>query len=520
MSINCNKSIIKVANPNDFVEFNFNENSKIKTIEKLKKYIDENLNDYILIEKSEYNEKLKEKKNNEMKFKKDINNQDNQNKKLKEIENGKKKIYDTLNEIKGGEKKNEKYEIGTRKFLSPEEITKLNNEIEKYKKTFGPIKNTKFTKLEKINSMNFNLICKKKDNFNTKRSLLGCIGIKNESNSCYMISVIQCLKNYIKFTYNMLKSTENKDNILLLELKDILIQLFARNRGSISILNFKRVFVNECNLFDLYEENDSTIFLMCLLEKLHEKLNKKKNNNSKYDLNYIENLKNDPVKKFDYFKNYNESNNDSIIKDLFYGYKKYHTFCKYCKLNSYNFQIYNILDFPIKDEGKSLSSLSECFEYYLKKRDTNKNLKCKFCKNELLESQISLLTIPSLLIINLKRAGDNQVYYHNITIPFELKMNLLIKNDIEDKNSTYELIGFISHLGDNINGHNYSFCKNMFDNKWYEYNDSYVFEVKNNVPPTDNAFLLFYQKIDGDYDKNLFLSAIHNYALGHFNKNK
>ena len=454
-----------------------------------------------------------------MKLKKDINNQENQNKKFEEIENGIKKIYDTLNEIK----KDEKYETGNRKLLNIEEINKLNNEIEKYKKNLEQMKekNTKFTKLEKINSMDFNLICQKeKNNFSNKNILLGCVGIKNECNSCYMISVIQCLKNYIKFTYNMLSSKENKNNIFLLELKDILIQLFARNRGSISILNFKRVFVNECNLFDLYEENDSTIFLMCLLEKLHEKLNKKKNNNSKYDLNYIENLKNDEKKKFYYFKNYNESNNDSLIKDLFFGYKKYHTFCKYCKLNSYNFQIYNILDFPIKDEDKSLSTLSECFEYYLKKRDTNKNLKCKFCKNVLLESQISLLTIPSLLIINLKRAGDNQVYYHNIAIPFELKMNLLIKNNIEDKNSKYELIGFIKHIGDNISGHNFSFCKNMFDNKWYEYNDSNVFELKNNLPSTENAFLLFYQKIDSNYDKNLYLSAIHNYALGHFNKNK
>ena len=36
MLATCNKNIIKVANPNDLEEFNFNENSKIGKIEKLK----------------------------------------------------------------------------------------------------------------------------------------------------------------------------------------------------------------------------------------------------------------------------------------------------------------------------------------------------------------------------------------------------------------------------------------------------------------------------------------------------
>ena len=493
-TFNINKSTIKDIKVRDLKEFNLNENSKIEIFENLKKYIEANLNDNILMDK------------------------DSQNKKLKELENEIQKLNDALNEIKKDKKKNEKFESGDRTLLNNEEIAKLNKEIDNYKKILKE-KNSKFTKLERINITSFNIISYiKSKEINKSKSSLGCIGIKNESNSCYMISVIQCLKNYIKFTHELLKTKENRDNKIALELKEILIQLFARNRGSISIMNFKRLFINECNLFDLYEENDSTIFLMCLLEKLHEKLNKKKSQNSKYDLKMIENFKNDEKKKFEYFKNYNESNNDSIIKDLFFGYKKYHTFCKYCKLNSYNFQIYNILDFPIIDEGKSLSSLNDCFLQYFKKRQANKKMTCKFCKNQSLESQISLLTIPSLLIINLKRAGDNQVYYHNITIPFELDMNLLIKNDIKDKNNKYELIGFISHLGDNICGHNFSFCKNMFDNKWYEYNDSNVFEVKNNLPSTENAFLLFYQKIDSNFDKNLYLSAIHNYALGRFNK--
>jgi ubiquitin C-terminal hydrolase len=37
--------------------------------------------------------------------------------------------------------------------------------------------------------------------------------------------------------------------------------------------------------------------------------------------------------------------------------------------------------------------------------------------------------------------------------------------------SIYELRGFIKHNGNEKSGHNYAFCKNMFDDKWNEYND-------------------------------------------------
>ena len=33
-------------------------------------------------------------------------------------------------------------------------------------------------------------------------------------------------------------------------------------------------------------------------------------------------------------------------------------------------------------------------------------------------------------------------------------------------------MGFIKHFGDEKSGHNLAYCKNMFDDKWYEYNDS------------------------------------------------
>ena len=57
------------------------------------------------------------------------------------------------------------------------------------------------------------------------------------------------------------------------------------------------------------------------------------------------------------------------------------------------------------------------------------------------------------------------------------------------------LLDFIKHFGNEKGGHNISFAKNIFDNKWYSFNDTIVKEEKQ-FPSTDKTFLLFYQIIE------------------------
>ena len=56
----------------------------------------------------------------------------------------------------------------------------------------------------------------------------------------------------------------------------------------------------------------------------------------------------------------------------------------------------------------------------------------------------------------------------------------------------YELIGFIKHFGNEKSGHNVAYTRNIFDNKWYRYNDHEVLEI-NWTNSTDGSFMLFYQ---------------------------
>ena len=117
------------------------------------------------------------------------------------------------------------------------------------------------------------------------------------------------------------------------------------------------------------------------------------------------------------------------------------------------------------------------------------------------------MKLPPVLIINLKRVGEQTIYFNEIQIPNKLNMKTIIKNSINFSNSIYELRGFIKHDGDEKSGHNYAFCKNMFDDKWYEYNDCICREIKDELN-LNKIFFLCYIKLGSNIENFDYLDKI------------
>lgn len=301
-----------------------------------------------------------------------------------------------------------------------------------------------------------------------------------------MNCVIQNLKNIPKFSKNILKLNVF-DEPMLLKFKEIISNLIFSNDGAVKIDEFRKEFIKE-NKF-LSDNNDSSIFLVGLLNTIHKHINKyNKKNNKTYHINnkQFEN----PINKFEFWeKNYRENNNSFIIK-LFYGYQMNTILCSNCQYGSFNFQSFCFLDFPVYREKNKLNSLFECFNCFLMTSDQSdkKNFDCPKCHKYYLSTQTFLLKLPQILIINLKRRGEKNIYNHNIDIPFTLETQKIEK--LKHFNLTYDLNGFISYVGEN-GGHNIAYCKNMFDQKWYLFNDSKVYPL-DNVPQYDKALILFY----------------------------
>ena len=416
-----------------------------------------------------------------------INNLKKQNLCLeKSLENEKKKNDDIEKLIK---EKDEKILYYEKKFDQIKGIISdinFSNENKTEDKEIN--KNNSFNKEQNINRE------EEEENYNKNSIIIkngnGKVGIINKELNCYMSSVIQILKNIKEFS-EIILNIENNDDILS-SLKNLIYSLYYSKKNSISITEFKSNFSKIYTRFEGRNNNDSTFFLIYLFSYLQKILpSSKKNSINITEFSFL-NLNNKELEGLKKFKEKFESKNNSIIHDLFYHYQMSELICSGCNEAKISFQGNNVLFLPIIDGKTKLNSLEQCINSYLFTKDKkgDKDFVCSYCGRRTISHVMSLVKLSPILIINLKKVGDNSLYTHDVDIPFRLKTRDIEK--LKKFNMEYELIGFIKHYGSANDGHNIAYTKNIFDQKWYEFNDSKV-ELIRGYPEIDKAFLLFYQ---------------------------
>ena len=459
-------------------------NEKEKEINKLN--IDkEKISNVLKITKKENNNYIDEiNKKKEL-----INNLEKQNLCFeKSLENEKKKNDDIEKLIK---EKDEKILYYEKKFDQIKNIISdinFSNENKTEDKEIN--KNNLFNKEQNINREEE----EEEENYNKNNIIIkngnGKVGIINKELNCYMSSVIQILKNIKEFS-EIILNIENNDDILS-SLKNLIYSLFYSKKNSISITEFKSNFSKIYTRFEGRNSNDSTFFLIYLFSYLQKILpSSKKNSTNITEFSFL-NLNNKELEGLKKFMEKFESKNNSIIHDLFYHYQMSELICSGCNEAKISFQGNNVLFLPIIDGKTKLKSLEQCINSYLFTKDKkgDKDFVCSYCGRRTISHVMSLVKLSPILIINLKKVGDNSLYTHDVDIPFRLKTRDIEK--LKKFNMEYELIGFIKHYGNANDGHNIAYTKNIFDQKWYEFNDSKVESIRG-YPEIDKAFLLFYQ---------------------------
>lgn len=420
------------------------------------------------------------------------------NKEINELKEENKKIKDELSKlkIKLNDKEGEIEELKAKNLSKETFYKEKENSIKILKKKIENIK-----RIIESDEFDIKINCEKNmeveeeiiDSNKKNSDKYGLVGIKNQELNCYMSSVLQILKNISNFSLKIIKiKTQDK---IILSLQKLMHSLcFEANEKAVSLLDFKEKFGEEYQRFKGKKNNDSTFFIIYLFQYLHKKL--KYNSDKITSIDEFSELKldKDEIEKLSKFIKKFETGNKSLIIDLFYGYQMNKQYCSGCEQVLISFQSFNILDIPMMDNKNKLKSLEECLNAFLITRDQKdiKEFECTNCRRRLLSHTMSLVKLPPHLIINLKRVGENTVYYHDIEIPIKLKTKNMQKLSKFDKE--YKLIGFIKHYGNEQDGHNVAYCENIFDHKWYCFNDSSVNEIYGKIE-TDGAFLLFYQII-------------------------
>ena len=145
---------------------------------------------------------------------------------------------------------------------------------------------------------------------------------------------------------------------------------------------------------------------------------------------------------------------------------------------------FNLLDL-FENFGK-LEQLTEENKWY-----------CPKCKeHQLAQKKMVIFTCPEILIIHLKRFKNTSKLGNLVKFPIEgLDMGkYIVYNEIETNDNIYDLYGVANHFGSLHGGHYIAYCKNYIENKWYEFNDSYVSEIDESKIVSSSAYVLFYKK--------------------------
>jgi ubiquitin C-terminal hydrolase len=325
----------------------------------------------------------------------------------------------------------------------------------------------------------------------------GVSGLTNLGNTCFVNSCVQILYHTYELTEFCEETEENtSDDYLLLKEWLGLKEVLWSKKCVVSPNRFIHVLHNvsqkkNISIFSDFSQNDSSEFLLFLLNTFHEGLPKIKTHNKikckgidEICQNYLESI----IKNGEYSK----------IIELFYGIK-ISSLINDKKVISVKPELFFVFHLPIPESNEP--TIEECFDLYMRDEileGENGIINEKTQEKENVVKKTGIWDFPKILIVDFQRfklynfIARKKQNFVSYTESLDLSKYLVGKN--KGKSYKYELYGISNHSGSVNGGHYTSYIKNV-NNKWYSYNDTIVKEIPINEIFSPKAYCLFYRKI-------------------------
>ncbi|KAI1890913.1 hypothetical protein AGOR_G00158490 [Albula goreensis] len=158
-----------------------------------------------------------------------------------------------------------------------------------------------------------------------------------------------------------------------------------------------------------------------------------------------------------------------------------------------------------QQKKKSTVALRDCIELFTTMETLGEHdpWYCPTCKkHQQATKKFDLWSLPHILVVHLKRFSYNRCWRDKLdtVVDFPVR-DLNMSEFVCDPRAgpyVYDLIAVSNHYGGMGGGHYTAYGKNRSDGKWHYFDDSSVFPATEDQIVTKAAYVLFYQRRDGD----------------------